>query len=208
MKKIWFSDESHFYLNAAVNKQNRRVWGIEKPNSYLEKPLHDDKVTAWAAMSSTGVIGSFFYEINGETASVNSDRYLTLLKNKFLPALRRKGVDINSIWFQQDGAAPHTAVQVLNWLRETFGNNFISFKSDRVWPPHSPDLNPLDFFMWGHLKDYVYEPKPENLEQLKSAIRREMRKITPTMCGNVIENFKKRLDVLKSQNGRHIEHLM
>ena len=45
VEKIWFSDESHSYLNAAVNKQNCRVWGIEKPTSYLEKPLHDDKVT-------------------------------------------------------------------------------------------------------------------------------------------------------------------
>lgn len=59
--KVWFSDESHFYLHAAVNKKNSRVWGIEKPNYYLERPLHSEKVTAWAAMSSTGVIGPFFF---------------------------------------------------------------------------------------------------------------------------------------------------
>lgn len=133
---------------------------------------------------------------------------MTLLKNKFLPALRRKGIDINSVWFQQDGATPHTAVKVLDWLKETFDNKFISFKSDRVWPPHSPDLNPLDFFLWGHLKDNVYNPKPETLDQLKSAIRREIRKITPVMCANVIDNFRRRLDVVQAQNGRHIEHLM
>jgi hypothetical protein len=28
------------------------------------------------------------------------------------------------------------------------------------------------------------------------------------MCVNAIENFKRRLDVLVAQNGRHIEHLM
>lgn len=30
-----------------------------------------------------------------------------------------------------------------------------------VWPLHSPDLNPLDFCLWGHLKDLVYKPKPD-----------------------------------------------
>jgi len=24
------------------------------------------------------------------------------------------------------------------------------------WPPRSTDLNPLDFFLWGHLKNFVY----------------------------------------------------
>ena len=59
-----------------------------KPNMYLEKPLYSKHVTVWAALSSQGIIGPFFYEDeNGETATVNSDRYLKLLKTTFLPAL-------------------------------------------------------------------------------------------------------------------------
>jgi hypothetical protein len=102
-----------------------------------------------------------------------------LSKTIFLPALWRRGVDINAIWFQQDGATPHTAGHVLKWLKVTFGRNFILFKSDTVWPPHSLDLSSLDFFLWGHLKDNVGNPKPDTFEQLKSAIHREIRKITP-----------------------------
>ena len=37
---IWFSDEAHFHLNAHVNKRICRFWGSEKPDLYLEKPLH------------------------------------------------------------------------------------------------------------------------------------------------------------------------
>ena len=88
--RIWFSDESHFYLNAVLNKQNCRFWGKEKPNFYHENPLHDEKVTVWAALSSSGIIGSLFFEAEGETQTVNSDRYLKLLLNKFLPALQRR----------------------------------------------------------------------------------------------------------------------
>jgi hypothetical protein len=44
-------------------------------------------------------------------------------------------------------------------------------------------------FLWGHLKDNVYNRKSDTLEQLKSAIHREIRKITPAKCVNAIENF-------------------
>jgi hypothetical protein len=36
---LWFSDESHFYLNSALNKKNCRHWGSEKPEYHLEKSL-------------------------------------------------------------------------------------------------------------------------------------------------------------------------
>ena len=161
-------------------------------------------MTVWAALSLTGVV----FESEGETTTINSARYLTLLKTKCLPALRKKGIGINKIWFKQDGAAPHTAGHVLEWLREALGCKLISYKTDKVWPPHSPDLSPLDFCIGGHLKENVYIPKPDTIEQLKSAICREIKKITPAMCANVIENVKKRIDVVITQNGRQIEHLM
>ena len=74
-----FSDESHFHLNGSVNSQNCRVLAIEKPNFHLKTSLHDEKVTVWAALSSTGVIGPFFFESDGSVQTVNSDRYPNLL---------------------------------------------------------------------------------------------------------------------------------
>ena len=78
---------------------------------------------------------------------MTSGRYLHMLKNKFIPELRKRGINLQDIYFQQDGAAPHTAVKVLEWLQETFDRKLIALKSDTEWPPHSPDLNPLDFFL-------------------------------------------------------------
>ena len=103
VNKMWFSDKSHFYLNDIVNKQNCRFWGTEKQNFHNEKPLHNDKITVWVTLSSAGVIGPFFFEEKGENATVNSERYIQLLKNNFMPALRRIGIDIENMWFQQDG---------------------------------------------------------------------------------------------------------
>ena len=116
-----------------VNKQNCRFWGTEKPNFHHEKPLHDDKITV--ALSSASVIGPFFFEEKGENATVSSERYIQLLKNRFMPALRKFGINIENMWFQQDGATPNTAKHVLSWLHETFGENFISFKTEKFGLP-------------------------------------------------------------------------
>jgi len=50
----------------------------------------------------------------------------------------------------------------------------------------------------------VYNPTPANTDELKSATRREIRAIDRETCSNVISNFKKRHDVIISQNGRHL----
>jgi hypothetical protein len=38
------------------------------------------------------------------------------------------------------------------------------------WPPISPDLTPLDFFLWEHLKTVVYSNPPNDLQDLKNKI--------------------------------------
>lgn len=57
---IWFSDEAHFTLDGHVKKQSMCFRGTSKPDFYAEKPLHNQKITVWAALSSAGIIGPFF----------------------------------------------------------------------------------------------------------------------------------------------------
>lgn len=35
-------------MNGIENKRNGCYWGTEKPNLYIEKPVHGEKVTVWA----------------------------------------------------------------------------------------------------------------------------------------------------------------
>ena len=51
----------------------------------------------------------------------------------------------------------------------------------RDWPARSPDLNPLDFFLWGYLKSQVYSPWPNKLDELETNIRRVVQK-PPARC--------------------------
>ncbi|GFT88997.1 hypothetical protein TNCV_3084411 [Trichonephila clavipes] len=49
-KRILFSDETHFWLNGYVNRQNCRIWSEANPQVYVETPLHPEKLTVWCAL--------------------------------------------------------------------------------------------------------------------------------------------------------------
>ena len=119
---------------------------------------------------------------------------------------RKCNNNIGGLWYQQDGATPHTARHVLAWLEQSLGEQFISFRTAREWPPHSPNWNSLGFFLWGYLKDQVYTLLPESLDKLKTAVRRELRAISVHTYASVIRNFGEHLDLVISNKERHLEH--
>ncbi|GFW41399.1 DUF4817 domain-containing protein [Trichonephila clavipes] len=57
-KRIFFSDEAHFWLNGYVNKQNCRIWSEANPQVYVETPLHSEKLIVWCALWADGIIGA------------------------------------------------------------------------------------------------------------------------------------------------------
>ena len=79
--------------------------------------------------------------------------------NEFLwPKLEDIGMD--DVYFQHDGATCHTSGEIIGLLREKFPGRAISQKGDYNWPPRSYDSTPLDFFLWGYVKDKVYADAP------------------------------------------------
>ena len=70
----------------------------------------------------------------------------------------------------------------------------LALKSPRGqdWSPQSPDLNPCDFFLWGHLKERVYKPMPQNMQDLKCRIKEECRKIPQDMIRRSVMHMKER----------------
>jgi len=53
----------------------------------------------------------------------------------------------------QDGATPQTADRTLEMLQDMFDDRVeVSRRTENPWAPHSPDLNPIDFFLWGYAK--------------------------------------------------------
>ena len=67
---------------------------------------------------------------------------------------------------------------VQNWLREKMSEKFID---KHKWPLRSPDLNLCDFFLWGYLKQRVYYPRPNTLDDFKANITNEIKIIKTNM---------------------------
>lgn len=208
---IFFSDEAHFHLSGHVNKQNMRFWARNQPHEHIQAPLSREKVTVWCAIGKGGIVGPFFFEDNeGNPVTVNSERYIEMLRRKFIPAIRRRrNIDIHTVVFQQDGAPPHCSNITLGYLRQHFpGDRLLSRRTDNPWPPYSPDLNPADYFLWGYLKERVYAGNPRTSEELKDSIRREIRRIPAEMLTRVVDNFNVRLAAVLQQRGAWIEHII
>ena len=53
------------------------------------------------------------------------------------------------MWFQHDGTPAHNAVNARRHLNEVFGNRWIGRNGPVAGPARSPDLTPLDFYLWG-----------------------------------------------------------
>ena len=206
---VWFSDETHFLLSGHGNSKNNIFWGTTPPEDCLQRPLHSIKCTAWVAMSKHGIIGPFWFEDeNQHSVTVNTERYLGVLRKFWTASGRRRGVVRDEQWFKQDGATPHTSNYSLEWLRESFGDRLISRRCDPEWASHSPDLNPPDFYLWGYLKDNVYQDNPQTIPELKTAITTKIKTISREECVRVIDNFSRRIQVCLQRRGGHLEHII
>jgi transposase len=206
VRSIHFSDEANFYLSGFVNSQNTRIWGLEQPHATVTKQNSKKKVMVWCAITSDGIIGPYFF-----TGNVNAEIYLEMLRTYYIPELKKKKVDCSKNFFQQDGATVHCTADVLQYLEQNFGKNIISRRCEFAWPPYSPDLNPLDFFLWGHLKTLVYrDPAPTTVDELKKKIRDEIRKLNRNkeMFASVYDNFLVRIQQLYSKKGGYMEHVL
>ncbi|GFV12720.1 DNA-directed RNA polymerase subunit [Trichonephila clavipes] len=138
-----------------------------------------------------------FFEV--DEGAFNGDRYRALITNFFIPELNNH--DVQELWFQQDGATCHTARATIDLLKDTFGDRLISHFGPVNWPPRSCDLTPLDYFLWGYVKSWVYADKPQTLDHLEENIRRVMDDIRPQMLEKVIENWTSRLDYIRASRG-------
>jgi len=210
LQRVWFSDESHFYLNGYMNSKKVVYWGFQKPDEVIEKNRHVQKVTAWVAMSYQGIIGPFwFLDDNDQSVTVNSERYLHVLE-EFWKSLGRKvgGAERQYQWFMQDGAAPHTAARVLTWLQEHFEERLIGRRLANSWAARSPDINPLDFYLWGRVKDQMIGKTFENLREVREGVETLVSQISAEECRRVVEHFVRRVKKCIDKKGRHIEHVL
>lgn len=199
---VLFSDEATFHKNGYVNRHNFHYYSDINP--HFIRPIdhqHRWSLNVWVGIIDNRILGPYFFDRN-----VNGDVYLEFLQNDledYLDALPLQTVQ--RMWFQQDGAPAHYSILVRDYLNRRFPRRWIGRGGPVRWPPRSPDLNKLDYFLWGYVKDKVYRDPPTTRDNMKNRIRAAIREIDGGMLGRVNHSFSKRIEQCIRQNGGYIE---
>jgi hypothetical protein len=193
--QMCFSDEAMFHVNGAVNRYNCRILGSENPQGTCELERGSPNVNVWAGLMHDNLIQPFFFSENTVTRCM----YLDMLELCMLPQLPVQTI------LQQHGVPPHFRHHVRNHLDREMAGRWIGRGGPITLPPRSPDLIPLDFFLWGYVKNIVYQVKINDLQHLKACTRYAVATVTPNMLQATWNKVKYRLDICHSTKGAYIE---
>jgi len=132
------------------------MWVDENPNATVESNFQlRFSVNVRCAVLEDQLIGPFMLE-----GLDTLEAYLRFLQEE-LPQLL-EDVPLNKqsrIYFQHDGAPSHSSREVRNFLNCRFPGRWIGHGSPHNWPARSAGLNPLDYCVWGWMKELVYSVK-------------------------------------------------
>lgn len=204
---ILWSDESCFKRVGVFNMHNLHCWAVENPKIVREDRFqHQFGVNLWVGILGGRVIGPFELP-----PRLNGAAYLQFLRTDFNTLLEDIPQEVRErMWLQHDGAPAHYSRQVTNYLNESYTNRWIGRGGTIAWPPRSPDLNPLDYFLWGYFKEAVYEKNITSEEDLRQKLNlvAEAVKINTRALRSLKRNFMRRCWLCIRAGGRHFEHLL
>lgn len=206
-KQIIYTDESWFSTEGPVNKHNTIFCAESNPYHIYDKQMRPNKTMVIAFIGYEYRNGPYFF--NG---TVTGASYRAMLQNHlFSDPYIKEGFAKKKLIFMQDGAGPHTSIENRAFLNEMTGGRWMGKYSPYIWwPPYSPDLTPMDFFLWPMLKKEVYQHGRvfgKELELLKQNITVEFKKIPQFFINKAcVKEIKERLEEVIKKNGSHIAH--
>ena len=94
----------------------------------------------WCGFLHDRVVGPFFFD----EATVKQDNFLDMLLQFAIPQVKDRQPHVI---FQLDGAPPHWGLNVRAALDAEFPGRWIGQGGPMTWPPRSPDVTPVRFFL-------------------------------------------------------------
>ena len=203
---IWFTDEKVFTVEPPSNSQNDRVYVPVRTKKRLIEPSRllrtrstfSQSLMVSVAVSKMGVTQLIFVDPG---VKVNGQYYRdVVLAQQMLPAIKHVAGD--AFVFQQDSAPTHRARATIQLLQQETPD----FIGPDLWPPNSPDLNPVDYRIWGVVQQRVYECRMNNVDELKQRLIDVWLGLQQNVIDSAINEWRKRLRACVRAQGRHFEH--
>ena len=165
-----FSDEKVFTVEPPLDLQNDRVYNYA-PVGMTKRLIAPRRLQRTRSRFSTSVMICIAVSKMGMTELIFVDRRMKV-KRPVLPRCLTVSADAASdqacllqamFVFQQDNAPSHRVKDTIKLLQQETTN----FIGSDLWPPNSPDLNPVDSKAWGVMQQRVYECCVNSVDELK-----------------------------------------
>ena len=102
---------------------------------------------------------------------------------------------------QQDSAPAHKSKETQAWLQKEC-YDFVPFSH---CPPSSPDLKPLDYFIWSYVENITNMTSHNIKASLIAAIRRVFTELPPALVEKAYSQFWVRIKAVIKAEGGYIE---
>ena len=170
-ENVLWTDEALFTRVGIYNVHNEHWWSAYTNPHKIKENHHQERfsVNVWAGVFKTTVIGPIFIE-GHLTGGTYLDMLQGVIQENIEDELPIAAVRDRNFYFMQDGAPPHYAISVRQYLNQRYGQRWIGRSGPVQWPARSPDLTPCDFFLWGEIKRLVYVEEAQTREDLKRKI--------------------------------------
>jgi hypothetical protein len=205
LSTILFTDEAVFNQDGIYNTRNSHIWADVNPRAkFPRKPQHRYSVNVWAGIVGNKLIGPYLLP-----SRLNGLSYEVFLRDVLPGLLEDVPLAVRAnIRFQHDGAPPHFTLQVREYLTEVWGHRWIGRGGPVAWPARSPDLTPLDYFLWGHMKQIVYAEPVLDDRDLVARIAEAAATIRARqdILINAVQSLVRRCQLCVENHGAQIEH--
>jgi transposase len=206
---IFFTDEKLFTVASPVNMQNNRLYA---PSTTKKRDLAAERCLCTRSNFSKSVMVSVAVSELGSTdlifidpgVKINGAYYRSvLLTEHLLPSIKRLSSNAFFI-FQQDSAPAHRAKETVELLRREAPD----FISPLLWPPNSPDLNPVDYKIWSVLQERVYKTRIRDVTHLRERLVEEWAAFDNGIIERAVQQWRGRLRACIKAEGGHFEQRM
>ena len=201
---IMFSDKKYFTVDPVSNSRNDRYITRKRskdvPHSIrsVQKSKHPAQIMMFGLVASNGKKMAPVFLNSG--FRMGAKEYLDYVLIPYvLPWIMANFSDTDNIIFMQDGAPCHSAKSVQKWLSDN-----IPFWPKEMWPPSSPDLNPLDFSIWAYVQARACAVQ-HNIDSLKAAIIKEWNNLSQDYIKTVCSQFRPRIEAVIKASGGYID---
>lgn len=199
-RRVIWTDESYVWLSGPRGT----IWVTRRPGEEYEESCIAPKFPKKnAIMIWGGILGGqkapHLQWQRDDWGNINARSYVSHVLEPVLwpfwqEASRQAG---HALWVMEDGASAHRA----NYTRAFHQAHQMP---KMVWPPCSPDLNPIEN-VWNLLKHNLNSrsPRPDGKAEMARAIEEEWGNIAPEDILGFIDSMPARIEAVIAANGGH-----